>query len=174
MTIFPGATKEEVDSLDARIDILEASLARGALPVFDVTDPAYGGVMNATTNAQRLQNIAALKAVYNAVWNAGGGIIYFPRGVFDIGATTGTDHSLELKTSSPNTVQFVGAGRRASYIKLGGVVSAFLAGVATAANYDNIDIRSDDRREQRHELQLLVQRLGRDQWRLQYAEVERR
>src|SRR4051812_28988483 len=118
MTFFPGATKADVDSLDVRIDALEAALTRGALPVFDVTDPVYGGVMNATTNAQRLQNIAALKAAYNAAWNAGGGIILFPRGVFDIGATTGSDHSLELKTSTPNTIQFMGVGRRASFIKL--------------------------------------------------------
>lgn len=86
-----------VDQIEAQIGALGP--AGGALDWFVVTDATYGAVGNGTTD-----DTAAIQAAIDACMAAGGGIVYFPKGVYKITAT------LNINPGSAANLHLIGEG----------------------------------------------------------------
>lgn len=82
---------------------------------FDVTNPAYGAQGNGITD-----DTASIQAAISAAQAAGGGIVYFPVGVYIVHLTINPNvASIKAALHIPSNVSLWGDGPGASIIKLG-------------------------------------------------------
>lgn len=101
-------------------------VSESTIGLLSVKSPTYGAVGNGSTN-----DAAAIQAAINAANTAGGGVVYFPPGVYRIGTR------IELKSG----VSLVGAGKEYTTLKaMSGLTTSVIVGLSgTAAT--NLAIR---------------------------------
>ena len=101
------------------IDAYTGVIAEAEMGITSVTSPAYGATGDGTTN-----DSAAIQAAVNAANTAGGGVVYFPPGVYRIGTR------IELKSG----VSLVGAGQEYTTLKaMSGLTTSVIVGLSGTA-----------------------------------------
>ncbi len=123
--------------VDNNAGLYPVSAARLASSVraFNVLSPAYGATGDGTTNDR-----AAIQAAADACQAAGGGIVYFPEGTYNLSAGASA-----ITIPSGNVpVIFKGAGVGRTKIKLSNTVPSFLTLNRTADDQTFSDIAVED------------------------------